>query len=189
VKAPLCWTLATIVFVFVFGVHCVNLGGSTSTASSSGFAEAQLACQGAAAHLQGCCPGFDPSLATFTCDTSMSITTPGCGGGGGGETMTRPSLSPSESSCVLAEDCDALVASGVCARAITRAAMSQVTNDTDASDGAADSGTFDADASDSADSAETDALTSDAATPEPPETGAPEADAGEAGVPDVPVCP
>ena len=104
-------TITLICTSVVFGVRCETGSGP------SGFAQAQVDCQAASALLTQCCPGFQPTL--LACDiTSTESTTGGCYGGSSTTTIMYPTLTATESSCVLGESCSMLVASGVCDRAL-----------------------------------------------------------------------
>jgi hypothetical protein len=115
---PLTVTLATICTTLILGVHC-NGSGSVG----SGFSEAQLYCQAAAVQLTNCCPGYNPAF--LTCDEayaqSVATSSGSCAGEQYSSTTTTttiyPTLTGSESMCVLDETCEALRSTGVCARA------------------------------------------------------------------------
>jgi hypothetical protein len=72
----------------------------------NGIRQDEFACENAVMHMQECCHGFSGSnvdctyVAPSGCDT----------------TTVYPELSIDQSSCILAESCDSLVATGVCTR-------------------------------------------------------------------------
>ncbi len=68
----------------------------------------ELVCEEALAHLQDCCPGFNPTHVGCLYDG------PGCGDPNGFQT---PDVSGDQSACIRGVSCAQLVQSGVCARA------------------------------------------------------------------------
>jgi hypothetical protein len=135
-NAPLYVTLTTICTVLVFGVHC----GNGNSNEGSGFSQTALYCQAAAAQLQSCCPDYDPGA--ISCDlrsyvvTTGSTDTSSCTGETSMSTSTTnyPTLTQSESTCILNQDCTTLVTTGVCDRAAKAAGsgpstVKQVTED------------------------------------------------------------
>jgi hypothetical protein len=77
-----------------------------------GIQQVEIDCEEAVAYLTTCCPGFDANA--LGCASSQNTTTDGCDTT---TTTTYPALTSSEVSCIRGETCEALVASGVCARA------------------------------------------------------------------------
>ncbi len=73
-------------------------------APAIGSSGSEFACEEAAAHLQDCCPGFDPR--TVQCDYTI-----GCGG----SEPNEPEIGQSESDCITRLDCAALKSHGICA--------------------------------------------------------------------------
>jgi hypothetical protein len=120
---PLCFTLGTICSTLVFGVHCAG-GGSVG----SGFTETELYCQEAAAELQQCCPGYDPTE-TY-CNrgpTPGSEESSSCLGTTSTSAQMYPTLTLAESSCILDETCSMLLSTGVCTRATSESRTTTLT--------------------------------------------------------------
>ncbi len=118
-NASLYVTLALISFVFPFSVDCGDGGGSVD--APSGWGEAQIKCQGAVQQLEQCCPDFEPG--SIACDTPVHSNSgsAGCfdifGPSESFTATTFPTLTSTETACILAEACEALVRTGVCERA------------------------------------------------------------------------
>jgi hypothetical protein len=110
---PLTVTVTTICGILVFGVHC---GGGPST--GSGFTETQLYCQAAAVQLLDCCPGYVAGFLTCDRQDFQASQSSSCAGTTSNSTTNYPTLSLSESTCILNESCQELVATKVCSRAV-----------------------------------------------------------------------
>jgi len=75
-----------------------------TTRCNGGLSPDELYCEQAAAYLQQCCPGFDP--------TALNCNYSACS-----NALTElPALSLDESKCIVNETCSRLVESGVCTR-------------------------------------------------------------------------
>jgi hypothetical protein len=68
----------------------------------------ELDCEEAVSHLQECCPNFDSRSIACVYDDN---------GNQGCNPPTLPDISSSQSQCIRNAKCDAVVASGICARA------------------------------------------------------------------------
>ncbi|MSP58820.1 MAG: hypothetical protein EXR72_00490 [Myxococcales bacterium] len=80
------------------------LGGFAFITLTAEIRPDEFECEQAASHLADCCPDFDPG--TLYCEHYY-----GCG------SSREPDLLLAESDCILARDCNELVAAGVCERA------------------------------------------------------------------------
>jgi hypothetical protein len=95
------WRSGATVVVLALGSFVVLL-----VLSCSGIREDEFDCEGAVAHLADCCPGFRAAFVDCSYQPSEGCSSP-----------VFPDLSVAQSTCVRAESCASLVASGVCARA------------------------------------------------------------------------
>lgn len=75
--------------------------------AAQGFRQDEVECEEATLRLDECCPGFDPKKVDCTF-------VPGC------DNATYPSLTSTESECILAKGCDDLRARHVCERLLSR---------------------------------------------------------------------
>ena len=91
------------------------LGVSTLVADG-GLRQDEIDCEEAISYLDGCCPGFQGGTVACVHDS-------GCG------TVTDTALSIEESQCIVAESCDQIVSSGICARVTNLPSPSIDTND------------------------------------------------------------
>jgi hypothetical protein len=81
-----------------------------STDDNDQFREDTILCEEAVAHLESCCPGFDPSSVQCTYDFSSSDD---CDDS---SSETLPGLSIDQSNCVRSMSCSDLVSSGFCTK-------------------------------------------------------------------------
>jgi hypothetical protein len=99
---------------FALGVVAVFAcgNGNGNDEDDNQFRDDVIWCEEAAAHLEQCCPGFDPRQVHcrfyYSHKEGCSSTT---------TTLTKPAFSIEESKCVHHTSCEALVESGACVRA------------------------------------------------------------------------
>lgn len=77
--------------------------GLSALVADGGLRQDEIECEEAVSYVQSCCPGFVSGTVACVHDTGCGVT-------------TDTALSISESECILAESCDEIVATGLCAK-------------------------------------------------------------------------